>query len=77
MDTKKKLPVAKKKRAEQRMDWDSLPLLLTMHEVANILRISRAGAYNFVNAGCLAKVTVGKRIFVLRDTLRRFVEGNA
>ena len=67
-----------KKHTEQRADWDSLPLVLTVNEVADILRISRAGAYNLINAEGLEKVTVGrKRIVVSRDKLKQLVEGSA
>jgi len=53
-----------------------LPVMLNVKEVANILRISRAGAYNLINSEGFPKMAVGKRVLVPRDDLRQWIKQN-
>lgn len=49
--------------------YSELPLTLSVPEVAAVLGISRAGAYQLVHSASFPKVKIGKRILVPRDKL--------
>lgn len=49
------------------------PLVLTVSEAADVLRISRAKAYRLVAAGELPAVRVGATLRVPLDALREYV----
>jgi excisionase family DNA binding protein len=51
------------------MKVEELPLLLTVDEAAEILRIGRNGAYAAVANGCLPAVRIGRTIRIPRDAL--------
>ena len=44
--------------------FDDLPLMLSVPEVANVLGISRAGAYELVKTEGFPSLTIGSRIIV-------------
>lgn len=48
---------------------DQLPFVLNASEVANVLGISRAGAYELMHAKGFPTIHVGKRMMVERDKL--------
>jgi excisionase family DNA binding protein len=48
---------------------EELPLLLTVDEAAEVLRIGRNGAYAAVANGSLPSVRIGRTIRVPRDAL--------
>ena len=50
-----------------------LPLLVTVEEVATLLRIGRTTAYELVMRGALQSVKVGRRRLVVREGLDRFI----
>ena len=50
---------------------NELPLTLSVPEVAAVLGISRAGAYELVHSASFPKVKIGKRILVPKD---KFIE---
>ena len=52
-------------------NYSELPLTLSVPEVAAVLGISRAGAYELVNSASFPKVKIGKRILVPKD---KFIE---
>ena len=54
------------------MDEDTL--VLTVEEVAQLLRVSRAFAYELVNRGDLPCLRLGRRVLVPRRALERFVD---
>ena len=47
---------------------------LTLNEVGKILRLSKMTVLNFINDGLLARVKLGRRVFVHIDDLIKFVE---
>lgn len=53
--------------------FDDLPLLLTVGEVASVLRIGRNAAYQLVKDGNLQCIHVGRSIRVPRNVLIQFV----
>jgi excisionase family DNA binding protein len=74
----KRLAVAKESRTTVRYrlmtDFDGLPVLLTVPRAAEILGISRASAYRYVELGLLPVKRLGGRIYIVRDRLRELVE---
>ena len=48
-------------------NFNELPLTLSVPEVAAVLGISRAGAYNLVHTASFPKIKIGNRIVVPRD----------
>jgi excisionase family DNA binding protein len=52
-----------------------LPVLLTVDEVAELLRTSRKAVYAMAERGQLPGVTrIGRRLLVCRDELRSFLD---
>lgn len=47
--------------------------LLSVYEVAQLLRISESGVYRLVRSGELPRVKVGKRTLFEPDEIRRFI----
>lgn len=54
--------------------FDSLPLLLTVMEMAAVLRIGRNAAYQMVKDGDIQSIRVGRSIRIPRNALIQFVE---
>ena len=54
--------------------YNELPLTLSVPEVAAVLGISRAGAYELVNSASFPKVKIGKRILVPKDKLIEWLD---
>lgn len=51
------------------MDLDQLPLLLTVDEATQVMRISRTRAYNAVAEGAVPAIRIGRTIRIPRDRL--------
>ncbi|NTW28884.1 MAG: helix-turn-helix domain-containing protein [Coriobacteriia bacterium] len=54
-----------------------LPDLLTVNEVAALLRIGRGKAYTLVRTGALPSVTLGRSLRVPKAALERFLQGGS
>lgn len=54
--------------------FESLPLLLTVGEMASVLRIGRNPAYQLVKDGSISSIRVGRSIRIPRNALVQFVE---
>ncbi len=52
---------------------DTLPLMLTISEAGEVLRIGRSSMYALVRCGRLRSVRVGKVIRVPRDAIMEFL----
>lgn len=50
------------------------PLLLTIEEATDLLRVSRSKVYEYLRSGALRSVVIGRRRLVRSEDLRRFVE---
>ncbi len=61
--------------------FEEMPLMLSVPEVASVLGISRAGAYELVKEKSFPSLTIGSRILVPRDKLIAWIDerssGNA
>ncbi len=55
-------------------DYEHLPQILTVPEVANILRIGRNAAYQLVTDGNIRCIHIGRSIRIPRAALVQFLE---
>ena len=53
---------------------NDLPLMLSVPEVAKVLGISRAGAYELVRADSFPKIRIGNRILIPRDKFIAWID---
>ena len=58
-------------------NYDELPLMLNVAQVAAVLGISRAGAYELVHGEEFPALKIGSRIVVPKDKLREWIDANA
>lgn len=56
------------------MEIDNLPLLLTVRDLASLLRIGRNAAYQLVKDGDIQSIRIGRNIRIPRNALIQFVE---
>ena len=56
--------------------FDELPLMLNVVQVAAVLGISRAGAYELVHGEEFPALKIGSRIVVPKDKLREWINAN-
>ncbi len=54
--------------------YDDLPLMLSAPEVAEVLGISRAGAYELVSSAGFPRMKIGNRILVPKDKFLRWID---
>jgi excisionase family DNA binding protein len=55
-------------------NYDELPLMLSVPQVAAVLGISRAGAYELARSQGFPSLTIGTRIVVPKDKFIAWVE---
>ena len=53
---------------------DDLPLMLSVPDMASVLGISRAGAYELVKERGFPSLTIGSRILVPRDKMVKWID---
>ena len=54
--------------------YDELPLMLSVPEVATVLGISRAGAYELVHSSGFPSMKIGSRIVTPKDKLLAWID---
>ena len=57
-------------------NYDELPLMLNVVQVAAVLGISRAGAYELVHSEGFPALKIGSRIVLPKDKLREWIDAN-
>lgn len=57
-------------------NYDELPLMLNIVQVAAVLGISRAGAYELVHSEGFPTLKISSRIVVPKDRLREWIDAN-
>lgn len=57
-------------------NYNELPLMLSVPEVAKVLGISRAGAYELVKSEGFPSLTIGSRILVPKEKFIGWIEKN-
>ena len=55
-------------------DYNDLPLMLSVPEVAKVLGISRAGTYELVRSAGFPHIRIGNRIVIPRDKFIAWIE---
>ena len=63
-------------RESKYRSYDDLPLMLSAPEVAEVLGISRAGAYDLVRSAGFPRMKVGNRILVPKDKFIKWIDDN-
>jgi excisionase family DNA binding protein len=64
-------------KQEKYKTFDDLPLMLSVPEVASVLGISRAGAYELVKEKGFPSLTIGSRILIPRDKLVAWIDAKS
>lgn len=59
------------------MTLDNCPALLTVPELATVLRIGRNTAYRLVDAGSIPSIKIGRQIRIYREDVIRFVSNSS
>ena len=57
--------------------YDELPLMLSVAEVAAVLGISRAGAYELTHSASFPALKIGSRIIVPKDKFLAWIDTNS
>ena len=57
--------------------YDELPLMLSVAEVAAVLGISRAGAYELARSNSFPALKIGSRIVVPKDKFLAWIDANS
>lgn len=63
-------------RESKYRSYDDLPLMLSAPEVADVLGISRAGAYDLVRSAGFPHMKLGNRILVPKDKFIKWIDDN-
>ena len=63
-------------RESKYKSYDDLPLMLSAPEVAEVLGISRAGAYDLVRSAGFPHMKLGNRILVPKDKFIKWIDDN-
>ena len=61
-------------RESKYKSYDDLPLMLSAPEVAEVLGISRAGAYDLVRSAGFPHMKLGNRILVPKDKFIKWID---
>lgn len=56
--------------------FDSMPFVINVIDVSDILHIGRNAAYNLVNSGQIKSVKIGNQYRIPRDSFIDFVNGS-
>lgn len=70
---RREMPVHSKKKKEV-SSYDDLPVSLNADQVAAVLGISRAGAYNLMRSEGFPTLFIGKRMVVPKDRLLNWIQ---
>lgn len=62
-------------RESKYKSYEDLPLMLSAPEVAEVLGISRAGAYDLVRSAGFPHMKLGNRILVPKDKFIKWING--
>ena len=63
-------------RESKYRSYDDLPLMLSAPEVAEVLGISRAGAYDLVRSAGFPHMKLGNRMLVPKDKFIKWIDDN-
>jgi excisionase family DNA binding protein len=57
-------------------NWDNVPIMLSVKQVAEVLGVSRASVYAMLKEDKLPKTKVGKTHKISKEALRRWIENS-
>lgn len=67
--------VLDQKDFQHQISVDHFPVLMTVHDVAETLSVSRYVVHGMINEGQIASVKFGKRcVRVFRDSVKKYIE---
>ena len=72
---RREMPV-RSNRKKEISSYDELPVSLNADQVAAVLGISRAGAYNLMRSEGFPTLFIGKRMVVPKDRLLEWIHSN-
>ena len=72
---RREMPV-RSNRKKEISSYDQLPVSLNADQVAAVLGISRAGAYNLMRSEGFPTLFIGKRMVVPKDRLLEWIHSN-
>lgn len=55
-------------------NWDDVPLLISVSELAQILRVSRNTAYELVRSGQIPSARASTQIRISKDSLKKYLD---
>lgn len=61
---------------KSRLNWDELPLFLTVEDIQRLLRVSKNTAYAIVRSGELRAKMVGRQYRIPRSAIMKYAEQN-
>ena len=65
------------KRCKGCLNYDELPLALTVNEVSDVLRIGRNTVYDLVRCGKISSIKIGRQLRVPKSALQAYLEKTA
>ena len=71
------VPFRRKRKGHKMNDYDELPLMLSVTEVAAVLGIPRAGAYELVHGNEFPVLKISSRIVVPKDKFLAWIDANS
>ena len=57
------------------MNAEQMPLVLTIPEAAELLRLKKSTAYKLVKEGHLPTIKIGRQVRIPRDELLKIIQG--
>jgi excisionase family DNA binding protein len=57
-------------------DWEKVPIIMTVDDLASLLNISRSAAYSLCNSKGFPTSHIGSRLVVEKDNLRKWLARN-
>lgn len=55
-------------------NWDSVPIILTVKDCAEILKCSTATVQSYIRQGRLKAAKHGNKFFILKESLKEFMD---
>lgn len=54
--------------------FDYLPVIMTVDDVKNVLRVSKPNAYKIMSSSTFPKLAVGKRVLVQKEAFLKWLD---
>ena len=70
LPTRKEADKMKRQLVKKVTSFEALPLVMTVKDVQNVLRVSRPNAYRIMNLESFPKMKIGKRVLVEKEAFK-------